>query len=71
MDRKPPPPAHVHIVHKLTLYPEAKLEGKNEDVKVTPLVTGNASQPLITVGNHATVTRVAIFTTDNGNIVET
>ena len=35
-----PPLAHVHIVHKLPLNPEAKLEGKNEDVEVTPLVTG-------------------------------
>ena len=35
-----PPLAHVHIVHKLPLNPEAKLEGKNENVQVTPLVTG-------------------------------
>ena len=41
--KKPRPLAHVHIVHKLTLYPEAKLEGKNEDVEVTPMVTGNAT----------------------------
>ena len=41
VDRKTPPPlAHVHIVHELPLNPEAKLEGKNEDVGVTPLVTG-------------------------------
>ena len=38
--KHPPPLAHVHIVHKLPLNPEAKLEGKNEDVEVTPLVTG-------------------------------
>ena len=39
-ENTPPPLAHVHIVHKLPLNPEAKLEGKNEDVEVTPLVTG-------------------------------
>ena len=40
VDRKTPPPlAHVHIVHKLPLNPEAKLEGKNEDVGVTRVVT--------------------------------
>ena len=66
-----PPLAHVHIVHKLTLNPEAKLEGKNEDDEVIPLVTGSTWQPLRTIGNHVTVTRVVTFTTDHGNIVQT
>ena len=65
MGKHTPPCTDAHPSQN-NLLPE-----KNEDIEVTAMVTGNARQSLIITGNHATVTLVVTFTTDNGNIVQT